>query len=91
MVKLLKQSRYLAISRKTRGQRWTTKAQRTRTRSMAFKTKYQASDRMKDNIFWKPKEDRTYGERVDDCLEAGYRGSLKRLERRSQDVANGTT
>ena len=32
-------------------------------------------DRTKDNIFLKPKDDRTYGERVEDRLEAGYRGT----------------
>ncbi len=33
---------------------------------------------MKDNTFLKPKDDRTYGERVDDRLEVGYR-ELKRF------------
>ncbi len=43
---------------------------------------------MKDNIFLKPKDDRTYGERW--MTKAGYR-ELKRFERRSQDGSNGTT
>ncbi len=55
---------------------------RTRTRSTTFKCKNIASDRTKDNIFLKPKDDRTYGERVDDRLRS--QGSAD-SERRSQD------
>ncbi len=56
----------------TRGQRVDYKRQRTRTRSTTFKQKYPLRLNEHDN-FLKPKDDRTYGERVDDrALEAGY-------------------
>ncbi len=37
-------------------------------------------DQTKDNIFLEPKDDRTYGERVDDRLEAGYRAKAIRKD-----------
>ncbi len=55
--------------------KWSTgdyKAQRTRTRSTTYRTKISLLRPNEDNIFLeKPKDDRTYGERVDDRLEAG--------------------
>ncbi len=78
MVKSLKAEFDIFALRKTQGgQRVDTKAQRTRTRSTAFKQNIKP-DRTKDNIFLKPKMTETYGERVDDRLEAGYR-ELKRF------------
>ncbi len=43
--------------------------------STTFKQKYRLTERR--HIFLKPKDDRTYGERVDDRLEAGYRGAQR--------------
>ncbi len=40
--------------------------------------------------FLKPKDDRTYGERVDDRLEAGYRGAKAIRKDAVKMVANGT-
>ncbi len=79
MVKLLSRVRYLCTSKNTRGQRVDYKGQRTRTSGQRHSNKKYPADRTKDNIFLKPKDDRTYGERVDDDrLEAGYR-ELKRF------------
>ncbi len=74
--KLLARVRYLYFN--TRVNRWTTKAQRTRTRSATSKQKYPSLTERKKTITSETERDRAYGERVDDRLEAGYR-ELKRF------------
>ncbi len=77
MVKLLKTEFDIFALRKTlRSTGDCIKAQRTRTPVNDYlPNKNIKPDRTKDNIFLKPKDDRTYGERADDRLEAGYRES----------------
>ncbi len=78
MVKLLKQSSISLHFEKHKGS--TGGLQGTTNMNpvnATFETKYQP-DQNEDNIFLKPKDDRTtYGERVDDRLEAGW--GLKRF------------
>ncbi len=66
MVKLLKRVPISLHLENTKGSAdWTTKiSQRTRTQSTTFKPKCRKPDRTKDNVFLKPNDDRTYGERV---------------------------
>ncbi len=76
MVKLLKQSSISLHFEKHKGVNGDYKAQRTQTQSTTFKQKYQAWPNEDNNIFLRqPKMTERYGERVDDRLEAGYRGS----------------
>ncbi len=75
MVKLLKAEFDICIFEKHKGVNgWTTKAQRTRTVN-DIQTKISNLTKTKDNIFLKPKDDRTYGERVDDRWRLNYRGA----------------
>ncbi len=69
--------------RKTQGVNgWTTAI--TNANPVNSKTKISLPTERVINIFLNRKHDRTYGERVDDRLEADT-GELKRFERRSQD------
>ncbi len=60
MVKLLSRVRYLCTSKNTRVNGWTTRHNERGTVN-DIQTKYQKPDQTKDNIFLKPKDDRTYG------------------------------
>ncbi len=76
MVKLLKQEVPISLhfKKNTRGQTGGLQRHNEReTRSATFKQISRPG--WTDNILWKPKDDRTYGERVDDRLEAGLQGS----------------
>ncbi len=73
MVKLLKQSS-ISLQLETQGQRADYKGTNEREPKLTryLQTKISVSDlRTKDNILLKPKDDRTYGERVDESFEAG--------------------
>ncbi len=59
-----------------------------RTRSTTFKQNGQARTESKDNIFLKPKDDRTYGERVDVTVWEDSTGAKAIRKRRSQDGSN---
>ncbi len=72
----------LCTSKNTRGQRVDYKGNNEREPGQRHSNKnYHKPDRTKDNIFLKPKDDRTYGERVDECWRLDT-GELKRFERR---------
>ena len=75
MVKLLKQSSISLHFEKHRGSTGGLQRHNEREPGQRHSNKNIKPDRTKDNIFLKPKDDRTYGERVDDRLEAGYRGT----------------
>ncbi len=82
---------YLCTSKTKGSTNWTTKNERGPGQRHSNKENIKP-DRTKDNIFLKPKDDRTYGEQVDDRLEAGYGELRSDSERRSQDGgSNGTT
>ena len=75
MVKLLKQSSISLHFEKHKGSTGGLQRHNEREPGQRHSNKNIKPDRTKDNIFLKPKDDRTYGERVDDRLEAGYRGT----------------
>ena len=75
MVKLLKQSSISLHFEKHKGSTGGLQRHNEREPGQRHSNKNIKPDRTKDNIFLKPKDDRTYGERVDDRLEAGYRGA----------------
>lgn len=74
MVKLLKQSSISLHFEKHKGSTGGLQRHNEREPGQRHSNKNIKPDRTKDNIFLKPKDDRTYGERVEDRLEAGYRG-----------------
>ena len=75
MVKLLKQSSISLHFEKHKGSTGGLQHHNEREPGQRHSNKNIKPDRTKDNIFLKPKDDRTYGERVEDRLEAGYRGA----------------
>lgn len=75
MVKLLKQSSISLHFEKHKGSTGGLQRHNEREPGQRHSNKNIKPDRTKDNIFLKPKDDRTYGERVEDRLEAGYRGT----------------
>ena len=75
MVKLLKQSSISLHFEKHKGSTGGLQRHNEREPGQRHSNKNIKPDRTKDNIFLKPKDGRTYGERVDDRLEAGYRGT----------------
>lgn len=75
MVKLLKQSSISLHFEKHKGSTGGLQRHNEREPGQRHSNKNIKPDRTKDNIFLKSKDDRTYGERVDDRLEAGYRGA----------------
>ena len=75
MVKLLKQSSISLHFEKHKGSTGGLQRHNEREPGQRHSNKNIKPDRTKDNIFLKPKDDRTYGERVEDRLEAGYRGA----------------
>lgn len=75
MVKLLKQSSISLHFEKHKGSTGGLQRHNEREPGQRHSNKNIKAERTKDNIFLKPKDDRTYGERVDDRLEAGYRGT----------------
>lgn len=75
MVKLLKQSSISLHFEKHKGSTGGLQRHNEREPGQRHSNKNIKPERTKDNIFLKPKDDRTYGERVDDRLEAGYRGT----------------
>ena len=75
MVKLLKQSSISLHFEKHKGSTGGLQRHNEREPGQRHSNKNIKAERTKDNIFLKPKDDRTYGERVDDRLEAGYRGA----------------
>lgn len=75
MVKLLKQSSISLHFEKYKGSTGGLQRHNEREPGQRHSNKNIKPDRTKDNIFLKPKDDRTYGERVEDRLEAGYRGT----------------
>lgn len=75
MVKLLKQSSISLHFEKHKGSTGGLQRHNEREPGQRHSNKNIKPDRTKDNIFLKSKDDRTYGERVDDRLEAGYRGT----------------
>ena len=75
MVKLLKQSSISLHFEKHKRSTGGLQRHNEREPGQRHSNKNIKPDRTKDNIFLKPKDDRTYGERVDDRLEAGYRGT----------------
>ena len=75
MVKLLKQSSISLHFEKHKGSTGGLQRHNEREPGQRHSNKNIKPDRTKDNIFLKTKDDRTYGERVDDRLEAGYRGT----------------
>ncbi len=85
MVKLLKQSSIsLHFEKHKGGQRVDYKGWQNADPVNDIQTKISKPDQNEDNIFLETEDDRTYGERVDDRLEAGYR-ELNDSERHSQD------
>ncbi len=88
MVKLLKRVRYLCI-RKTRGQRVDYKGT---TNAGSQRHSNKISSLTERRQYLSETDDQTLWRRVDDRLEAGYRGAKAIPERRSQDGGNnGTT
>ena len=75
MVKLLKQSSISLHFEKHKGSTGGLQRHNEREPGQRHSNKNIKPDRTKDNIFLKPKDDRTYGERVEERLEAGYRGT----------------
>lgn len=75
MVKLLKQSSISLHFEKHKGSTGGLQRHNEREPGQRHSNKNIKPDRTKDNIFLKPKDGRTYGERVEDRLEAGYRGT----------------
>lgn len=75
MVKLLKQSSISLHFEKHKGSTGGLQRHNEREPGQRHSNKNIKPERTKDNIFLKPKDDRTYGERVEDRLEAGYRGT----------------
>lgn len=75
MVKLLKQSSISLHFEKHKGSTGGLQRHNEREPGQRHSNKNIKPDRTKDNIFLKPKDDRTYGERVDDRLEVGYKGT----------------
>lgn len=75
MVKLLKQSSISLHFEKHKGSTGGLQRHNEREPGQRHSNKNIKPDRTKDNIFLKSKDDRTYGERVEDRLEAGYRGT----------------
>lgn len=75
MVKLLKQSSISLHFEKHKGSTGGLQRHNEREPGQRHSNKNIKAERTKDNIFLKPKDDRTYGERVEDRLEAGYRGT----------------
>lgn len=75
MVKLLKQSSISLHFEKHKGSTGGLQRHNEREPGQRHSNKNIKAERTKDNIFLKPKDDRTYGERVEDRLEAGYRGA----------------
>lgn len=75
MVKLLKQSSISLHFEKHKGSTGGLQRHNEREPGQRHSNKNIKPDRTKDNIFLTPKDDRTYGERVEDRLEAGYRGT----------------
>lgn len=75
MVKLLKQSSISLHFEKHKGSTGGLQRHNEREPGQRHSNKNIKPERTKDNIFLKSKDDRTYGERVDDRLEAGYRGT----------------
>lgn len=75
MVKLLKQSSISLHFEKHKGSTGGLQRHNEREPGQRHSNKNIKPDRTKDNIFLKSKDDRTYGERVEDRLEAGYRGA----------------
>ncbi len=75
MVKLLKQSSISLHFRKTQGVNGWTTGTTNEPGQWHFKQKYGRSLTERGQYLSETKDDRTYGEQVDDRLEAGYRGS----------------
>ena len=75
MVKLLKQSSISLHFEKHKGSTGGLQRHNEREPGQRHSNKNIKPDRTRDNIFLKQKDDRTYGERVEDRLEAGYRGT----------------
>ncbi len=61
MVEIIKASSISLHLENTGSSGWTTKAQQARNPVNDVQTKISKPDRAKDNIFLKPKDDRTYG------------------------------